>query len=145
VLVVGNDFQIIDFEGEPARPLAERRRKHSPLRDVAGMLRSFDYAIRSALMDLGAGRADQLERLEPWVRLWEERTRRAFLDGYQEGVGDAASYPEDGEHARALIELFTLEKALYEIRYELDNRPDWVGIPIKSVLDLLEEDGEEEP
>jgi maltose alpha-D-glucosyltransferase / alpha-amylase len=145
VLVVGNDFQIIDFEGEPARPLAERRRKHSPLRDVAGMLRSFDYAIRSALMDLGAGRADQLERLEPWVRLWEERTRRAFLDGYQEGVGDAASYPEDGEHARALIELFTLEKALYEIRYELDNRPDWVGIPIKSVLDLLEEDGEEGP
>jgi maltose alpha-D-glucosyltransferase / alpha-amylase len=145
VLVVGNDFQIIDFEGEPARPLAERRRKHSPLRDVAGMLRSFDYAIRSALMDLGAGRADQLERLEPWVRLWEERTRRAFLDGYQEGVGDAASYPEDVEHARALIELFTLEKALYEIRYELDNRPDWVGIPIKSVLDLLEEDGEEGP
>jgi maltose alpha-D-glucosyltransferase/alpha-amylase len=144
VLVVGNDFQIIDFEGEPARPLGERRKKHSPLRDVAGMLRSFDYAIRSALMDLGAERADQLEGLEPWVRLWEERTRQAFLDGYQEGVGDAASYPEDEEHARALIELFTLEKALYEIRYELDNRPDWVGIPIKSVLDLLE-DGEEGP
>jgi maltose alpha-D-glucosyltransferase / alpha-amylase len=145
VLVVGNDFQIIDFEGEPARALAERRKKHSPLRDVAGMLRSFDYAIRSALMDLGAERADQLGRLEPWVRLWEERTRRAFLDGYREGVNGAVSYPEDEEHARALIELFTLEKALYEIRYELDNRPDWVGIPIKSVLDLLEEDGEEGP
>jgi len=139
VLVVGNDFQIIDFEGEPARPLAERRKKHSPLRDVAGMLRSFDYAIRSALMDLGAERADQLERLEPWVRLWEERTRRAFLDGYREGASGAISYPEDEEQARALIELFTLEKALYEIRYELDNRPDWVGIPIKSFLDLLEE------
>ena len=145
VLVVGNDFQIIDFEGEPARPLAERRKKHSPLRDVAGMLRSFDYAIRSALMNLGAERADQLERLEPWDRLWEERTRQAFLDGYREGAGGAISYPEDEEHARALIQLFTLEKALYEIRYELDNRPDWVGIPIKSVLDLLEEDGEEEP
>ncbi len=139
VLVVSNDFQIIDFEGEPARPLAERRKKHSPLRDVAGMLRSFDYAIRSALMDLGAERADHLERLEPWVRLWEERTRRAFLDGYREGASGAISYPEDEEQARALIELFTLEKALYEIRYELDNRPDWVGIPIKSVLDLLEE------
>jgi maltose alpha-D-glucosyltransferase/alpha-amylase len=139
VLVVSNDFQIIDFEGEPARPLAERRKKHSPLRDVAGMLRSFDYAIRSALMDLGAERADQLERLEPWVRLWEERTRRAFLDGYREGASGAISYPEGEEQARALIELFTLEKALYEIRYELDNRPDWVGIPIKSVLDLLEE------
>ena len=144
VLVVSNDFEIIDFEGEPARPLAERRKKHSPLRDVAGMLRSFDYAIRSALMDLGADRADQLETLEPWVRLWKERTGRAFLDGYREGVGDAASYPEDEEQARALIGLFTLEKALYEIRYELDNRPDWVGIPIKSVLDLLE-DGEEGP
>jgi maltose alpha-D-glucosyltransferase / alpha-amylase len=106
------------------------------------MLRSFDYAIRSALMDLGAGRADQSETLEPWVRRWEVRTRRAFLDGYREGVGDAASYPGDEKHARALIELFTLGKALCKIRYELDNRPDWVGIPIKSVLDLLE-DGEE--
>jgi maltose alpha-D-glucosyltransferase / alpha-amylase len=136
VLVVGNDFQIIDFEGDPGRPLAERRRKHSPLLDVAGMLRSFDRAIRSALMDLGAERTDQLERLEPWVRLWKERTRRAFLEGYREGVDDAASYP--GEHAQALIELFTLEKALREIRYGLDNRPDRVGIPIKGVLDLLE-------
>jgi maltose alpha-D-glucosyltransferase / alpha-amylase len=145
VLVVGNDFQIIDFEGEPARPLTERRKKHSPLRDVAGMLRSFDYAIRSVLMDLGAERADQLDSLEPWVRLLEERTRQAFLEGYREGACGAVSYPEDEEHTRALIELFTLEKALYEIRYELDNRPDWVGIPIKSVLDLLEQHGEERP
>jgi maltose alpha-D-glucosyltransferase/alpha-amylase len=141
VLVVGNDFQIIDFEGEPARPLAERRKKHSPLRDVAGMLRSFDYAIRSALRDLGAERADQLEDLEPWVRLWEKRTKRAFLEGYREGVSGAISYPEDEERPRALIGLFTLEKALYEIRYELDNRPDWVSIPIKGVLDLLEDRG----
>ena len=146
VLVVGNDFQIIDFEGEPARPLAERRKKHSPLRDVAGMLRSFNYAIRSALRNLGAERADRLEDLEPWIALWEERTRRAFLEGYAEGVRDAVSYPEQGEHARALIELFTVERALYEIRYELDNRPDWVGIPIKGVLDLLlERDGGEGP
>jgi maltose alpha-D-glucosyltransferase / alpha-amylase len=144
VLVVGNDFQIIDFEGEPARPLAERRRKHSPLRDVAGMLRSFNYAIRSALMNFVADRAEPLERLEPWITLWEERTRQAFLEGYAEGVRGAASYPENEVHARALIELFTLEKALYEIRYELDNRPDWVGIPIRGVLDLLgEPDGEE--
>jgi len=142
VLVVGNDFQIIDFEGEPARPLAERRRKHSPLRDVAGMLRSFDYAIRSALMDLGSERADQLERLEPWVRLWAERTMEAFLEGYREGTANALSVPE--EHTRALIELFTLEKALYEIRYELDNRPDWVTIPVRSVLDMLGEHDEGE-
>jgi maltose alpha-D-glucosyltransferase/alpha-amylase len=140
VLVVGNDFQIIDFEGEPARPLAERRRKHSPLRDVAGMIRSFDYAARSALMNLGAERAEQLETLEPWVRLWQERTRGAFLEGYAEGARGAASYPDSQEHARALVELFTLEKALYEIRYELDNRPDWVGIPVGGILDLLREE-----
>jgi maltose alpha-D-glucosyltransferase/alpha-amylase len=144
VLVAANDFQIIDFEGEPARPLAERRRKHSPLRDVAGMLRSFDYAARSALMALGAERAEQLEILEPWVRLWEEQTRQAFLGGYAEGARGAASYPENEEHAKALIELFTLEKALYEIRYELDNRPDWVGIPIRGILDLLGEPTGEE-
>jgi maltose alpha-D-glucosyltransferase/alpha-amylase len=146
VLVAGNDFQIIDFEGEPARPLAERRKKHSPLRDVAGMLRSFDYAARSAVMNLGAERAEQLETLEPWVRLWEEQTREAFLGGYAEGARGAASYPEDEENTRALVELFTLEKALYEIRYELDNRPDWVGIPIRGILDLLgEPTGEERP
>jgi maltose alpha-D-glucosyltransferase/alpha-amylase len=144
VLVVANDFQIIDFEGEPARPLAERRRKQCPLRDVAGMLRSFDYAIRSAVMNLGAERAEQLETLEPWVRLWEEQTRKAFLEGYAEGARGAASYPEDEENARALVELFTLEKALYEIRYELDNRPDWVGIPVRGILDLLVGPVEEE-
>ena len=97
VLVVGNDFQIIDFEGDPGRPLAERREKHSPLRDVAGMLCSFNYAIRSALLDLGAERAGRLERLESWGRLWEERTRQAFLEGYAGGARGAASYPENEE------------------------------------------------
>ncbi|CAN5905384.1 maltose alpha-D-glucosyltransferase [soil metagenome] len=138
VLVVSNDFQIIDFEGEPARPLEERCAKHSPLRDVAGMLRSFNYAAESTIMDVGAERADQIEELEEWARLWERNVREAFLEGYAEGAREAASYPEDKEHARQLIDLFTLEKALYEIRYELDNRPDWVGIPIKGVLDLIE-------
>jgi maltose alpha-D-glucosyltransferase / alpha-amylase len=135
VLVVGNDFQIIDFEGEPGRPLAERRRKHSPLRDVAGMLRSFNYIARSAIMNLASERAEHFEILEPYVRRWEERARASFLAGYAEGA--AASYPRDPDHARELIELFTLEKALYEIRYELDNRPDWVGIPVRGILDLL--------
>jgi maltose alpha-D-glucosyltransferase/alpha-amylase len=144
VLVVSNDFQIIDFEGEPARPLEERRAKHSPLRDVAGMLRSFNYAAESAIMDVGAGRADQIEELEEWVRLWERNVREAFLEGYAEGAREASSYPEDEEHARQLIDLFTLEKALYEIRYELDNRPDWVGIPVKGVLDLIDEAAEKE-
>ena len=139
VLVVSNDFQIIDFEGEPARPLEERRGKHSPLRDVAGMLRSFNYAAESAVMDLGAGREERVGTLEEWALGWERNVREAFLEGYAEGAREAASYPDDEEYARQLIDLFTLEKALYEIRYELDNRPDWVGIPIKGVLDLMED------
>ncbi len=144
VLVAGNDFQIIDFEGEPARPLAERREKHSPLRDVAGMLRSFDYAARSVTRNLSIERADQLDTLEPLVREWERRAREAFLSGYAEGTRNY-SPPRDEDHMRSLLELFTLEKALYEIRYELDNRPDWVGIPVRGILDLLEEpEGEDE-
>ncbi|ABG03291.1 Trehalose synthase-like protein [Rubrobacter xylanophilus DSM 9941] len=136
VLVAGNDFQIIDFEGEPARTLEERRRKHSPLRDVAGMLRSFDYAAQTALMNLGADRAVG-EDPEPVVRRWERSVREAFLGGYAEGVRGAGVLPGEGEEAAALVELFALEKALYEIRYELDNRPDWIGIPVRGVLDLL--------
>ncbi|CAN5565548.1 maltose alpha-D-glucosyltransferase [soil metagenome] len=138
VLVVNNDFQIIDFDGEPGRTLEERRAKHSPLRDVAGMLRSFSYAAESAIMEVAAGREDRLEEIEGWVRIWQRNVREAFLEGYEEGAREADSYPDD-EHARQLIDLFTLEKALYEIRYELENRPDWVGIPIKGVLDLIGE------
>jgi len=138
VLVASNDFQIIDFEGEPARPLEERRRKHSPLRDVAGMLRSFNYAANSALMNVSAERLDHLETAAHWVGLWERQARKAFLEGYVEGARGSASYPEDEEKAGALIELFTLEKALYEIRYELDNRPDWIGIPVRGIVGLVE-------
>ncbi len=139
VLVAGGDFQIIDFEGEPARPLAERRRKHSPLRDVAGMLRSFNYAARSALSNVSIERADYAAELESWVRFWEKRTREVFLEGYREGARECPSYPKNPEHARKLLELFTLEKALYEVRYELDNRPEWVGIPVRGILDILDE------
>ena len=110
VLVAGGDFQIIDFEGEPARPLAERRRKHSPLRDVAGMLRSFNYAARSALSGVSVERADYTAELESWVRFWEKRTREVFLEGYREGARECPSYPKNPEHARKLLELFTLEK-----------------------------------
>ena len=144
VLVAGNDFQIIDFEGEPARPLPERREKHSPLRDVAGMLRSFDYAARSAVRNLSIERTDQFNTLEPLVREWERRARQAFLDGYAEGTRDSSTSPRDEGRMRSLVELFTLEKALYEVRYELDNRPDWTGIPVRGILDLLEEPEEED-
>ena len=136
VLLAQNDFVIIDFEGEPARPLAERRIKHSPLKDVAGMLRSFNYAAYTALFNATSTHPADVARLESSVRKWEEDSRAAFLAGYEESIRGCAVYPSDAAHARGLINLFTLEKALYELRYELNNRPDWVAIPLRGILAL---------
>ncbi|MBI4194304.1 MAG: maltose alpha-D-glucosyltransferase [Betaproteobacteria bacterium] len=134
VLLARNDFLVIDFEGEPARPLAERRRKHSPLRDVAGMLRSFNYAHWTALRNAVHGNEDAL-RLAPLARSWETEVRREFLAAYDaraRGSGLYASF----EAARGLLELFEMEKAFYEVRYELNNRPGWVSIPLQGILAL---------
>jgi maltose alpha-D-glucosyltransferase/alpha-amylase len=130
VLVSGNDFVIIDFEGEPARSFDERRAKSSPLRDVAGMLRSFNYAHWSALRQ-GAQSVEELERLEPAAREWELATRQAFLQGYSSAAGEAVALD------KGLLALFELEKALYELRYELNNRVDWAQVPLQGVLTLL--------
>jgi trehalose synthase-fused probable maltokinase len=113
------DFMIIDFEGEPARPLAERRRKHSALRDVAGMLRSFAYA---GAMLAGGGEADA----------WEREAREAFLAGYFDGP-PPAFLPKTRENIDCLIALFETEKVFYELAYELNNRPDWVWIPVRAL------------
>ena len=118
---------ILDFEGEPARGVVERRQKRSPLRDVAGMLRSFAYAASAASLERGA---------DPPAG-WEERARDAFLDGYLSEV-DPGLIPSAGGLER-LLAVFELEKAVYELRYELDNRPDWVRIPVAGILRLLEQ------
>ena len=131
VLVSRNDFVIIDFEGEPARSFEERRAKGSPLRDVAGMLRSFSYARWSALRRV-VHSAEELEKLAPLGQAWEQQVRLAFLAAYTEGLGDAAA----GANA-ALLNLFEMEKALYELRYELGNRPDWVRVPLRGLAELL--------
>ena len=128
VLWAREDWVVIDFEGEPARGLTERRRKRSPLRDVAGMLRSFAYAAS----------ASELERGVKPPEDWEERARAEFLAGYLEEV-DASIIPS-GQAFDRLLALFELEKAVYELRYELDNRPDWVRIPVAGIQRLLEED-----
>jgi maltose alpha-D-glucosyltransferase/alpha-amylase len=125
VLLANNDWYIIDFEGEPSRPLAESRRKHSPLRDVAGMLRSFSYAKWSAT------KTNALDA-------WEAQTRRAFVGAYaaaMKGSGLFASY----EDVVGLLKLFELEKVLYELRYELNNRPDWIQVPLSGIMAMLEE------
>jgi len=135
VLVTRNDFVIIDFEGEPARSFEERRAKGSALRDVAGMLRSFDYARWSALRRVAHG-SDELDKLTPHAQAWEQQARAAFLTGYQRGVRGTplAVAVEPGS---GLLGLFEFEKALYELRYELGNRPDWVSVPLQGIKALL--------
>lgn len=139
VLIAEDDFIIIDFEGEPARSLAERRLKHSPVRDVAGMLRSFNYAAAVALESCTADRPDDRGLLVPIAHRWEQEVAESFLAGYREAASGCPSYPGDSEHFLRLLELFTLEKALYELRYELSNRPDWVSVPLRGLLGFLEE------
>jgi len=121
-LLTPRGWILLDFEGEPGRPLNERRRKRSPLRDIAGMLRSISYAGSSA----------QLENTE-----WETRARNAFLDGYLATV-EPALLPAGEASIKKLLSIYELEKAVYELRYELDNRPDWVPIPVAGILRLLE-------
>lgn len=141
VLYTGNDFVIIDFEGEPTRPISERRIKTTPFRDVAGMLRSFDYACHAALEAQLSGMVVQ-ERdyaiLDRWVRLWVGWTSAAFLKSYLTVSGDAAYIPRPREAVQALLELYLIDKALYELQYELNNRPDWAHIPIKGLQRILE-------
>ncbi|MGA7984512.1 MAG: phosphotransferase, partial [Burkholderiales bacterium] len=134
VLLDKNDFVIIDFEGEPARPLAERRIKHSPLRDVAGMLRSFNYAQWTALRHAAQAHGDDA-RLESLARAWEAEVRRTFLAAYYEAARGGGLH-EWFDDVRGLLELFELEKALYELRYEINNRPGWVRTPLLGILAL---------
>jgi maltokinase len=118
---------VLDFEGEPARTLIERRRKRSPLRDVAGMLRSFAYAATASELLHGATAPPG----------WEEDVRTAYLDGYLEET-DQSLLPPGRAAVERLLAVFELEKAVYELRYELDNRPDWVKIPVAGIARLLE-------
>jgi maltose alpha-D-glucosyltransferase/alpha-amylase len=139
VLWTGRDFQIIDFEGEPARPLSERRIKRSPLRDVAGMLRSFHYAAYTALAEAsGSGNAPEPEVGEGWARAWTLWISAAFLGAYLDRAAGWPVLPASRERLGALLDVFVLDKALYELGYELNNRPDWVDIPLRGILALLE-------
>jgi maltose alpha-D-glucosyltransferase/alpha-amylase len=137
VLRAKGDFVILDFEGEPARSLEERREKQSPLKDVAGMLRSFSYAAFSALVKYTSRRPEELERLEPWARLWEQSASAAFLRSYRERVKGASVTPPERGNFERLLEAYLIDKSLYELVYELNNRPNWVRIPLSGILALL--------
>jgi len=137
VLFTGKDFVIIDFEGEPARPLSERRLKRSPLRDVAGMLRSFHYAVYDRLLVYRPARAAGEPLLESYAKLWYHYVSRVFLQSYLDTVSNASFLPKKREEFSTLFEGFLLEKAVYELGYELNNRPDWIIIPLRGIRDTL--------
>lgn len=140
MLYTGKDFLIIDFEGETARPLSERRLKRSSLRDVAGMLRSFQYAAMSEMTNqLRMGRLGSADFtfLEPWARFWDSWASWSFLHGYLSTAHDAPFVPKDRSELVALLDAFVMEKAVYEVGYELDNRPDWLFLPLNGVARLI--------
>jgi maltose alpha-D-glucosyltransferase/alpha-amylase len=142
VLSTGDDFVIIDFEGEPARLPQERRRKHSPLRDVAGMLRSFHYAAYASLFEHtgkeGQGSPADRHSLEPWVQAWYYWVSTIFLRRYLQTAGQSVLLPRTQEDLQGLLAVYLIEKAVYELSYELNNRPGWVRIPLQGISQLVE-------
>jgi maltose alpha-D-glucosyltransferase/alpha-amylase len=136
VLCQGDDFIILDFEGEPARPLAERRAKDCPMRDVAGMLRSFGYAAHVGLMQ-HAGDEPATFGQQQSAATWRKQAEHQFWQGYQTTAGGAAFLPTDEHATQTLLDFYLAEKALYEVRYEANNRPDWVLVPVTGLLEIL--------
>ena len=136
LLYTGKDFVVLDFEGEPARPLSERKLKRSPLRDVAGMMRSFQYAAYSALWQ-PAMRMEDVPFLERWADLWYRQMSSVFLQSYLSTTAGAVFVPPNPDDLQVFLEAYLLDKAVYEIGYELNNRPDWVVIPIRGIKHIL--------
>ncbi len=141
VLVTGKDFAVIDFEGEPSRSFQERRIKRSPLKDVAGMLRSFHYAAYSCLLERGAQGLDRPEdssAMENWACFWYLWSSSAFLRSYLEAARPGNFLPVQDKELAVLLDIHMLEKAIYELDYELNNRPAWVLIPVKGITQILQ-------
>ncbi len=140
VLFTGDDFVIIDFEGEPARPNSERRYKRCPLRDVMGMIRSFSYAIETVLRG-GRVRPEDRAGLAPWAAAWTDWTAAAYLGAYLRSVSGRDLVPDDQPLIDLLLEFYELEKVIYEVEYELNNRPDWLEIPLAGLARIMSRRG----
>ncbi len=139
VLFTGKDFVVIDFEGEPARPISERKIKRSVFRDISGMLRSFDYAAFSVLRHIEATlRPEDRVALEPWADRWSYYVGQHFIDSYFEKTKGGDIVPEDAKQREHLMRGYLMNKAIYELNYELNNRPEWAGIPLRGILKILE-------
>ncbi len=141
ILVAQDDLTVIDFEGEPGRSLAERRLKSSPARDLAGLMRSLDYAAAMGAMRYSQRPGVDREAIARQARQWRDRATAEVLAAYRETIAGAETWPEDRTLADGLLELFLLQKAIYEVGYELANRPTWVGVPLAGLVDLLENGG----
>ena len=137
VLFTGKDFVILDFEGEPARSFSERRLKRSPLRDVAGMIRSYHYAAYSGLILNDQYSKDDINTLNPWAEQWYHYMSGFYMKAYLETVKGKDFIPEDRDDLAVLMETYLLEKAVYELNYELNNRPDWVMIPLRGIKAIM--------
>jgi maltose alpha-D-glucosyltransferase/alpha-amylase len=137
VLFTGKDFIIIDFEGEPARSMTARSLKYSPFKDVAGMLRSFHYAIYMGYNEYLKRVPGSAEYLNPWLEPWYSKIRKTFLDTYFKTAGQASFIPDEKRHLEDLLSVYTIEKAIYEADYELNNRPDWLHIPLNGLKIIL--------
>jgi maltose alpha-D-glucosyltransferase/alpha-amylase len=137
VLFTGKDFIIIDFEGEPARSLTARSLKYSPFKDIAGMLRSFHYAIYMAYNEYQKRVPGSAEYLDHWLEPWYDKMKNIFLDAYFEKAGKASFIPDEKRQLEDLISVYTIEKAIYEADYELNNRPDWLHIPLNGLKKIL--------
>ncbi|MFC2149202.1 maltose alpha-D-glucosyltransferase [Candidatus Auribacterota bacterium] len=137
ILYTGKDFIMIDFEGEPARPLSERRLKHSPLKDVAGIIRSIHYAAYASLFLRSSIRQEDSEFLRQWVKPWYHYLSGIFLSSYIKTITPAGLIPGQRDELELLLYIYLLEKAVYELGYEMNNRPDWVAIPLKGIEDLI--------
>ncbi|MCB9958816.1 MAG: maltose alpha-D-glucosyltransferase [Rhodospirillaceae bacterium] len=142
VLVDQADFVIVDFEGEPLRSMEERRGKRTPLRDVAGMVRSLDYAAWAACRQSTEVRPEEAETVRTQALAWRDLATSRFLESYAATIGDCVSYPQDPEEQTVLLDLVILEKAFYEIAYEAANRPGWIGIPLAGVTAILDRHAE---
>ncbi len=139
VLFTENDFVIIDFEGEPMRPIEERRKKRPAFQDLAGMIRSFHYAAYAALLQERSRSKDDLKRFMPFGEIWFHEVSRAFLKSYLDAVNCAQFVPKTLDEQERLLRAFLLSKAMYELLYELNNRPDWVLIPLRGIVQMLSE------
>jgi maltose alpha-D-glucosyltransferase / alpha-amylase len=136
VLSTGDDFIIIDFEGEPARPLNERRYKRGALRDAMGMIRSFGYAAISGLRG-GRVRSEDIAALQPWADAWAAHVSGVYLCGYLQTIGDSPLLPPGDADRELLLQFYELEKVIYEVGYELHNRPDWLAVPLEGLLAVV--------